>query len=213
MSNLTTILAGWGISDLHTPNATLVTITPEVAQCFLDSQKANRNRNLDRVNRYQRDMETPGSWEVTGESIIIATSDTESPSMIDGQHRCAACVAAGVPFKTFVVTGVGKKAQIIVDQGASRTKTSQLQILGHARPGPLAATATALWKLNYNRNGIGRRPQTPSIPEILRLLKSEPDIRECLEKIYAIPANAPRVLRDGPPLPASADRLRNQREV
>jgi hypothetical protein len=48
--------------------------------------------------------------------------------MIDGQHRCFACIKSGVPFLTLVVRNIARQAYDRIDLGAKRTNVDVLAI-------------------------------------------------------------------------------------
>lgn len=113
-------------SPLH---ATVMTVTPALAQQWLDRNSKNRPVRKSRVAELAADMKAK-RWMVNGETIIIA----EDGDMIDGQHRCLACVESQTPFTTFVASGVSKESFATIDGGAKRTAGDVLGMDGVKYP-------------------------------------------------------------------------------
>lgn len=120
-------------------------ITPDYAAKILKSNNP-RNRNLSdiRATRYAADM-ARGHWAVNGEAIIF----DEDGNLINGQHRMAGVVKAGVPVQFLVVRGVPRfyqnGAQILtqdtIDRGYVRGVGQQLQMAHGIKNGNNIATA------------------------------------------------------------------------
>jgi hypothetical protein len=104
------------------PTVRFETITPTRAKRDLAvSQGANTNvRNLiwTSVSRLARAMKE-NQWERNGASIAYNAKGI----LVDGQHRMAACVQAGVPFESVVVRGV---EDVIHQDTGSRRLANQL---------------------------------------------------------------------------------------
>jgi hypothetical protein len=111
------------------------TITPAKAKKILAEQNTD-NRTLRKtvVERYARDMKA-GNWELTTDTIKFNGDGT----LIDGQHRLAACVEAGVSFKTAVARGVESSAKVDMDTGQRRTFADILNWKGESSVTSLAA--------------------------------------------------------------------------
>lgn len=158
------------------PEMTRVTVTPEMAQQWAERNTRNRPVRYGRVARFARDM-TAGNWTLNGETIKF---DVNS-DIIDGQHRIYACIQAGVPFESLVVTGLPPEVQDTVDTGASRTMADQFTLRGEPY-GPLLAAVTRwayLW-LHGARGGRGHSASSgdPSHSEMSALLAAEPRLRD-----------------------------------
>lgn len=158
------------------PEMTRMTVTPELAQQWAERNTKNRPVRYGRVARFARDM-AAGNWTLNGQTILISGSG----EIIDGQHRIYACIQAGVPFETFVVTGLPHQVQDTVDTGAARTMGDQLTLRSEAN-GPLLASVTRwahLW-LHGARGGKGNSAGTadPTHSEMLALLEAEPRLRD-----------------------------------
>lgn len=121
-----------------------VTVSPALAEELLHRNPDNRNLSAIYVDRYAQDM-TRGHWEANGEPIIIA----DDGLLNDGQHRLAACVASGHPFKTLFVFGVRRTARLTTDQGRARFAGDYLAMDGVKDGNNMAAVATALWTFEH----------------------------------------------------------------
>lgn len=95
----------------------LETITPKKAKEWLEKR-----------NTYNRAMRPSwvatlvgyikaGKWKMTGDSIKFAKDGT----LLDGQHRLAACVESGVAIQSLVVYGLEEDMYAWLDQGKPRT--------------------------------------------------------------------------------------------
>jgi hypothetical protein len=93
------------------------TITPTMAQKFLDEQSTRQRRKREKTHAsYARDM-SRGNWEDTAEPL---TSNGHG-QMCDGQHRCQAIVDSGKPQRLWVARGLTKSAADCIDTGVVRT--------------------------------------------------------------------------------------------
>jgi hypothetical protein len=105
------------------------TITPEIAEQLLRFNGAGINRDpmLNIALYYYLQMKA-GDWKPTGQPLIF----DEEGNLIDGQHRLWGCYFGGVPFITFVVTGVKKQENLFayIDNAKSRTAANALQTAG-----------------------------------------------------------------------------------
>jgi hypothetical protein len=94
-----------------------VLVTPQMAAKWLQDGGANyrRIRQLD-VDKYARAMAN-GEWKLNGEPLIF----DENMKLIDGWHRCTACVQSKAEFETFVIKGLSRSVLETIDSGKSRT--------------------------------------------------------------------------------------------
>jgi hypothetical protein len=168
----------------------MVEITPEMAAEWMERHRevvaANRvanggnardNRPVrwgdDGVAGYARDMKS-GKWRVNGESIKRAWDGT----VPDGQHRLNACIEAGRPFWSLVVTGVEPEAQDTIDIGIGRKLSDSLAIANKANPGVLASIAR--WSLRWLRGvrggTTGGGAFKPTQQEVLEYIAEAPHL-------------------------------------
>jgi len=122
----------------------VVEIEPRDAQAILDNAGSNRKLNPKTVERYAAIMKA-GAWDLNGETIKV----DKDGKLIDGQHRLAACVVAGVPFTTVVVHGLASdEAFLTVDVGVKRSVRSYLEYKGYTYTSLLAATCKRILLLD-----------------------------------------------------------------
>lgn len=60
----------------------------------------NRRTYNDNIRKYAKQMKD-GKWRLNGEPIIV----DDQGCCVNGYHRLSACIEAGVPFRTLLVTG------------------------------------------------------------------------------------------------------------
>jgi hypothetical protein len=142
-----TITAPNQINSLVGRTAELRTVTPESAAKLLERNTGNRRLRQHRVDAYAADMAS-GQWLVTGAPVVI----DRNGNLIDGQHRLAACVQAGVPFKTLVFNSPDEGAFVVIDSGLARTAGDALGIDGIGQGNDIAAAARLV--LSYENGSI-----------------------------------------------------------
>ena len=98
----------------------IVTITPELAQQWLDRGGTNRKITRRRIEAMTAAIQR-GEWQLTGEAIKL---DHEG-RVRDGQNRLHAIVEAGIPVRSVVARGVSEAAFDVMDTGRSRTANVQ----------------------------------------------------------------------------------------
>ena len=160
--------------DEDPPPATVMTITPGKAAEFMGRDAKNRPVRDDDVNTYARDM-MAGAWPVNGETIKIARNG----DVLDGRHRLLACMRAGVPFRTYIVTGLLPEAQDTIDCGITRTAGDQLGLHGEYQPKSLAAITK--WAIRWAAGSRGRSiggSIKPSHSEVIGFIRVNPEIRD-----------------------------------
>ena len=91
------------------------TITPEIAEKYLQSNKVNRPIRQNHVGDIARDIKA-GKFNTTHQGIAF----DEQGNLIDGQHRLLACVKAGVPIQIQVTRGEPASNMANIDNGAKR---------------------------------------------------------------------------------------------
>lgn len=124
------------------------TITPEIAGEILSTWN-DRNRPMSKglVSQYAGSI-AAGRWKFTGEPIIFS-----SVRLIDGQHRLAACVHAGVAIEALVVFGAPDDAFPFIDVGKTRAASDVFAINGVKNAKLMAAAIQ--WVIGYERNILG----------------------------------------------------------
>lgn len=104
---------------------TISTVTPERAAELLEGNVDNRRLDPSRVRKYANEIRS-GQWKTTGDTIKIATTGR----VLDGQHRLAAIVEAGVPVELAIATKVDEAVFPVLDSGKARTTGDVLKIAG-----------------------------------------------------------------------------------
>lgn len=123
-----------------------IEITPAMAQYILDNHNArNRPVSKGRVQKFSRKIRR-GEVMVTSQGISFATDN----SLNNGQHRLLACIATGMPIRTFVVFGETPEAFKVLDTQGARTGSDTLAVLGYTHTTVLAAAARQLMIVTSN---------------------------------------------------------------
>lgn len=114
--------------------AEVLTITPKMASEMLRGNVRNRPLNKRHVEFYSSEMAL-GRWKLNGDSIRF-----NGKSLIDGQHRLAACIKAGVPFETLVISNLDPDVFDTIDAGRKRTAADTFAVRGEKNYSLLAAS-------------------------------------------------------------------------
>jgi hypothetical protein len=146
-------LSAEDIEDILTsdqPGVCRAIITPKAAGVLLKNHNF-KNRGIKKHQKtfLQRQIEA-GKFVYNGETIIVGNNG----QILNGQHRLAACVAAGIPIEVLMVFGVQASAFTTVDQGARRNGSDVLTIEGHKNCTVLAACLRQID--NYYKGAIGK---------------------------------------------------------
>jgi hypothetical protein len=103
------------------------TITPRMAANYLTRNTMNRPLRGYWVSALAKAIED-GRWHVTHQGIAFNCDG----SLLDGQHRLSAIVAANKPVKMLVTRQLERGAMLGIDQGRLRTATDIAPTLGIA---------------------------------------------------------------------------------
>lgn len=101
-------------------------ITPEVARAMLEKNTENRALREGRVLALERDIRS-GKFFHTHQGVAFNTNGT----LVDGQHRLAAVVRAGIPVTMQVTRGLPVESKPVIDTGAKRTVADVLAFGGY----------------------------------------------------------------------------------
>lgn len=146
-----------------TPSKTrssLKEFTPAECQRILENYNTHNRRIVQtRVDALAREMKE-GNWHVNGATIAF----NGDGGLLDGQHRLAACVKAGVPFTSYVVRGIDTEAQATMDLGGKRTLVDILHIDGVKSAATAAAITVGLLRLKHMDLTRERMPISRSLP-------------------------------------------------
>lgn len=94
----------------------LTLVTPDKASELLERNTNNRKIKPYAVRDYAAAM-TAGQWDADASDLKFSRTG----ELIDGQNRLHACVAAGVPFATWVRTGLSLDTKRRIDIGVKRS--------------------------------------------------------------------------------------------
>lgn len=144
----------------------VMTITPELANEWLRRNVKNRPLNKVRVAQLSREIRS-GSWQLNGDSIRFSREG----SLLDGQHRLAAVVAAGMSIRSVVISGLPDKVFDTIDQGQRRSASQVAQMLG-AKNSVIATAGSRLY-LAWQMHGTPFAKPTPPNREISNFATSE----------------------------------------
>lgn len=149
----------------------ILEVTPGVAKMWLAANTRNRPESARFIDDYAARM-AAGTWTLNGEAVKIA----EDGTLLDGQTRLAACVKAGVPFTTVVVTGLPNEAQDTMDQGRKRSAGNVFSMHGEVNANVLAAVArrAAQWE-SGNHRFTGTENFSPA--DLLKIVDEYPSLR------------------------------------
>jgi len=122
------------------------TITPEIAAKLVEASPLNRPPRQKQVAKIARSM-AAGKFYFNGEPVIL----DDKGALIDGQHRCRACIAAGAPFETLLIRGIRSDAFYTFDQNSIRNAADTLAIRGVDNAKAVAALVRliAAWRVGY----------------------------------------------------------------
>lgn len=157
------------------PAAETVVVTPALAKVWLQRNEHNRNLRPSGVGDYARDM-VAGRWRLNGEAIKFAADGT----LLDGQHRLAAVVAADVPVLMLIVSGLDPTVQETMDSGRKRTTADALHLRGETNAAILASVLKRVWMWDQGDYKFNSRTG-PTIAESAALLEFRPEIRRSAE--------------------------------
>jgi hypothetical protein len=126
-----------------------------------------------------------GEWMLNGETIKFA----KDGRLLDGQHRLAACVAAGIGFSTWVAYGVESDAFDTIDVNVRSRKTSDiLSLHGKENATHLAACVKLLWVFGqtgqFYEGGAGFNGFSPKT--CLEIIGRRPAIQQSITKAHSI---------------------------
>lgn len=128
----------------------VVTVTPELAKRWLKKNTNNRRMRPLSVEKIAADIKA-GGWIENHQAIAFNCDGT----LIDGQHRLAAIVEAGVSIRSVVIRGVKKEALGVIDDHAKRSLCDAIRLVDGESISNRAAS-TVLTMKNSGRGGCTR---------------------------------------------------------
>lgn len=155
--------------------AVSVTITPEMANDFLENNPKNRPLKRFHLAFLCEEMRK-GRWKFNGDAIRVATDGT----LIDGQHRLEAVRQTGVSIKTLMVSGLDPDVFDTIDSGAKRSAGDTLAVAGEKNGRNLASALVVANSILSGKTDFTRTIKA-SNAEILNLLDRHPEIRKSVK--------------------------------
>jgi hypothetical protein len=154
-----------------------VDVTPKMAKELLAHNDAldipQRTRSKAHVAQYARMMRM-GDWECNGVTIKISARG----AIVDGQHRLAAVVQAGVPIRMAIARNVAEESFGTIDRGKNRSFREVLGIHGETNPQNLS-TALMWLHLYEHKNMLKREART--VQDVIRCLERNPKLRRSVD--------------------------------
>lgn len=160
------------------------TVTPERAQKWIsENNLGNRPLSPNYVSTLARALER-GEWKLHHQGVAF-TSDGR---LLDGQHRLAAIVQAGLPADLLIARGVDSETFSVMDTGKRRTARDLLHLDGEKRTQHLSSSLRALhlYRSSPKTGWLGPSASL-SHDQVRKVLTENPGIRDALEK--AVPLN------------------------
>lgn len=179
--------------DPKKPSASLIYVTPEMAERWLAKNIRNRPLKGQKIEQFARDM-AAGRWEITGEAVKFSTEG----ALLDGQNRLRAVVISQTTVPMFVVRGVAPSAQEVMDSGTPRSAADALGLRQYSNTKSLAAAASCFvgWKTGFYKNAMHQSTVTLTNSEVLEVIEQNPDLVDSTR--YA------NIFRRSLPLPVGA---------
>jgi len=162
------------------------TVTPAIAQKYLENMTTNRPLRSGVVEFYARQMKD-GLWKANGQGLIF----DEGGKMLDGQHRCWAVIECGLNVEMMVTRGVKREAFDTIDTGAARSAGDVLGIKGWEYPQPLGAALRWAHAWARGLTAVAGKQNRMSNHEMAMLAQKYPTLTDHVSHIYAASGNSP----------------------
>jgi len=157
-------------------SAVVETITPAIAEAYLQHSPKNRPFNLAWA-KYLAEQIKRGNWKLNGESICF----DENGNLTQGQHRLHAVIMAGVPIMSLVVRNPEEGSFATYDQGKKRTPGEVFaicDIMNATRTSAIVRRYNVLHEgksIADNAVGVSTRAASLSAAEMVDLYNKYPD--------------------------------------
>ena len=141
---------------------------------MLDANTTNRPLSRTLVRAFA-DAMSRGDWMVTHQGIAFDVNGV----LVDGQHRLAAIIEAGVPVELTVFTEVDDGTFDVLDTGKRRNAADVLAIEGEKSSTTLAAMVRTVW-LYENRPDLNWSGGSAAVTnhQIVETLDQHPKLRD-----------------------------------
>ena len=160
------------------PASRIEVISPKKAERILEENNV-RNRELreSRVATLAAAIKR-GEWKLTGDAIVFDVDGV----LLNGQHRLAACVVAGMPIEVLVLRNLPAESQDVMDNTLSRRLGDALTLRGEVNVHRLAAGINWYARMVRAEATGNVHPSTealrPSIPMLLQLFDENQGLRD-----------------------------------
>ncbi|MFH0241805.1 hypothetical protein ACGRHY_05045 [Streptomyces sp. HK10] len=157
-------------------------VSPQLATEWLTRNTNNRPLSKKTVQQLAGQIQR-GEWQLTHQGIAF----DEDGTLIDGQHRLAAIVKAGITVPLTVTHGVPRTAFTVMDTGRKRTGRDALALAGEANATHLAAALRGLHLYLHAPNSAwSGGTSVTSNDQLLDTLGEHPGIRDALHHGIAL---------------------------
>lgn len=155
------------------------TITPAKAEEYLGSMRSNRPERPKWVRELTRRIER-GEWDTNNPNPI---SFSGKKTLIDGQHRLMAVVAADKSIRAWVARDVPADTVANIDTGKARSMADLLRMKGEQNTAAVSAALRQVLKFRMTGQIGSRGGEDPSHAEMLEALDREPQFREIVRAV------------------------------
>tara|TARA_Y100000588_G_scaffold385819_1_gene479936 strand:+ start:2959 stop:3789 length:831 start_codon:yes stop_codon:yes gene_type:complete len=150
------------IMQKHTHHGTgPQTITPAQAEMYLKLNRQNRKFSERNVERLMRAMNN-SQWKFNGETIKIGIDEDGKEILLDGQHRLTACVRAGKPFVSYIISGLDPDVFDTIDSGKRRSLADVYSTMGCKNCSLLASSILMVDQYTVGRLGLSNKNEYPN---------------------------------------------------
>ena len=125
------------MSSLKMENLTIMTITPETAQSWLDNNLSSNRRIKPKHVDFLTNEILAGRWDEGNPTSFVISDQNQ---LLNGQHRAHAIIRSGVSVRALVMVDRPTESFKTIDKGRSRDLHDTLDILGKKNSYALAST-------------------------------------------------------------------------
>lgn len=163
-------------------------VGPQKAQLLKKNMAPNRKLKTRWVAAYAQAMKN-GHWiEFNGDAICL----NNKGQLEDGQQRLSGVILSGAKLWFMFIKGVPENSRNAKDSGASRNLRDLLGMNGEKYCGPLKGALNELFKFKIDL--LQSKDSAPILTDyttILKLLKTNPLLRESAQKGYELKKKSP----------------------
>lgn len=159
--------------DQSKPSASVVYVTPEMAERWLGKNVHNRRLKTAKIQEFARDM-AAGRWQITGEAVKFDTRG----NLLDGQNRLHAVIASGSTVPMFVVRGLAPDSQEVMDTGSPRSRADALHLRDYPNSHDLAAAINVWygWTSGFYKSAVHQSNVKLTNSEVLVIAEAHPGL-------------------------------------